>query len=108
GVYMIYNLDLEAMASELDFDLEDVEMLVESFLETADESLEDMKIAIESNDMDGIFQSAHAIKGISANLTLNHISNIAKEIEMSARTSESIDFISKYQELSSVIKSIEG
>lgn len=105
---MGYNLDLERIAEELEFDLEDVEMLVESFLETATESLQTMKESIEANDLDGIFQSAHAIKGISANLMITNVSELAKNIESAARNGSFIDYTSKYQELKSIIDSIEG
>ena len=36
---MTNNLDLQKIADELDFDLEDVEMLLEVFVESAEESL---------------------------------------------------------------------
>ena len=103
---MSYNIDLQKIADELDFDLEDVEMLIEVFLEGANESLENLKNAIASNDLEQIFQSAHALKGSSANLTLINISNLAKEIEHEAKEGNSINYTIKYQELKSLIESI--
>ena len=44
---MSYTLDLQKIADELDFDLEDVEMLLEVFLEGANDSMNELKSAIE-------------------------------------------------------------
>ena len=105
---MSYNLDLEQIAQELDFDLEDVEMLIEVFLESAYENLDGLKAAIDSNNLQEIHHLGHAIKGSSANLTLMDISNIAKEIEQNAKEGNSIDYEKKYMELKTLIDGIES
>jgi len=96
---MKYDLDLEKIAQELDFDLEDVEMLLEVFLEGVKENLQILKTAIDSGDMETTFKTAHAIKGSAANLTLNEISKIAKEIELNARKESDIDYQDRYKKL---------
>lgn len=103
---MGYNLDLQQIADELEFDLEDVEMLLEVFLEGAFESLDALKNALDQNDLDGVFRAAHSIKGSAANLTLNDISELAKEIELNAREGASFNYKQKYEELEQLIKSI--
>jgi len=105
---MNYNLDIQKIADELDFDLEDVEMLLEVFLEGAEESLENLKNAIDTNDFDEIFNTAHAIKGSSANLTLMDISNLAKDIETNAREKNAINYLEKYELLKIMIFSIQS
>ncbi|MEA3552934.1 MAG: Hpt domain-containing protein, partial [Campylobacterota bacterium] len=92
----------------LDFDLEDVEMLMEVFLESAKENIDLLKVAVESNNLDDIYHISHAIKGSSANLTLMDISNIAKDMEHNSREKNSINYIDKYTELKSLINSIEA
>ncbi len=104
---MGYNLDIKAIADTLDFDIEDVEMLLEAFLESSQQTLIEMKNAIDQNDLESIFSSAHAIKGISANLTLNNISEIAKDLEFNAREGNEMDYISGYEKLKSLIEAIK-
>ncbi len=103
---MDYNIDLQEIADELDFDLEDIEMLMEVFLEGAKESLESLKMAIDNNDLEQIFQSAHALKGSAANLTLMDISNLAKQIESEARAGNDMDYVNQAKILEDMISNI--
>ena len=82
---------LQKIADELEFDLEDVQMLMAVFIESAKESLLALRVGIDNSDYDMIFQSAHTIKGSAANLTLFEISNLAKSIESDARELGEID-----------------
>jgi len=100
------NIDLQKIADHLDFDLEDVVMLIEVFKEGAIESLKTMEKAIESNDLDTVYKSAHSIKGSSANLTLNDISNIAKDIEINAKEAKEFNYQVSYNQLEKLIISI--
>ena len=104
---MEYNINLQQIADELDFDLEDVEMLIEVFLESANETMAELKQAIDSNDLEQVYQSSHAIKGSSANLTLMDISNIAKEMEHEAKAGNNLDYQGKFQELKQLIDNIQ-
>jgi len=103
---MSNTIDLQAIADELDFDLEDVEMLVDVFLESAKETMQELKDGIDSNELEKIFHSAHAIKGSAANLTFNEISDIAKIIEHEAREGNSIDYTESYKKLETLINDI--
>jgi HPt (histidine-containing phosphotransfer) domain-containing protein len=103
---MNYNLDIQKIADSLEFDLEDVQMLIEVFLESTNEILIRLKTAIENEDFESIHQEAHSIKGSAANLTLNDIAELAKEIELSARNSVSINYQEKYQKLEQLITNI--
>ncbi len=103
---MQYSIDLEKIAQELDFDLEDVEMLLEVFLEGTKENLQILKTAIDSGDMETTFKTAHAIKGSAANLTLNEISEIAKEIELNAIKESAMDYQDRYEKLHLLIDKI--
>ena len=101
-----YNLDMQKIADTLEFDLEDVEMLVGVFLSTANDSLVELKRSIELNDKESIMRIAHSIKGSAANLTLIDISEVAKEIETGARSSLELNYEEKYNNLEKLIKSI--
>jgi len=103
---MSYTVDLQKIADELDFDLEDIEMLMEVFLESSKDSLDELKGAIDSNDLETLFRSAHSIKGSAANLTLMEISDLAKEIEHSAKEQKDIDYQANYEKLKSLIEAL--
>lgn len=100
------NIDLNKIAEELDFDLEDVEMLMNLFLETSNENLNKMEIAIENNNLDDIYRLAHSIKGSAGTITLNNIYELSAFIENNARNSIQIDYKSKFIELKNLIESL--
>lgn len=100
-------LDLQKIADELEFDLEDVKMLIEVFIESVEESLTNLKEAITQDDFEMIYQSAHAIKGSAANLTLMDISELAKAIELEAKSKNKIDYQSSYNKLVEQIEYIK-
>ncbi len=50
--------------------------------------------------------TAHSIKGSAANILLTDISELAKEIELSAREEKDIDYLGKYNTLSKMIEDI--
>jgi len=104
---MSKNLDLQKIADELDFDLEDVEMLLEVFIESTDESLAQLKESVKTNNYEDMFNAAHAIKGSAANLTLNDISDLAKTIEINAKESNVFDYENLLEELIQKIENIK-
>ena len=105
---MKYAIDLQEIADYLDFDLEDVEMLIEVFLEGAYKNMQELKIAINMNNLQDIHKAAHAIKGSAANLTFANIADIAKEIEENAKKSNTVDYDKKYEELKVAIDDISA
>jgi len=105
---MGYTLDLQKIADELDFDLEDVEMLLEVFLESTNDSMNELKSAIEANDFELIYILAHAIKGSAANLTLKEIFDIALEMEQNARNKKIFDYQESYKKLEELLSAIEN
>ena len=104
---MNYNINLKEIVEKLDFDIEDVEMLLEVFLENAEISLLTLKKAIDQNDLEQIFKSAHAINGSAGNLTLREISDYAKNIEDSARERKSINYTQIFEKLKKSIEEIQ-
>jgi len=86
------SLDIQKIADELDFDLSDVEMLLDVFIETAEESLEVLNTAIITLNYDEIYNVSHSIKGSAANLKLAKISDLAKKLELAAASKEEIEY----------------
>lgn len=100
-------IDLQTIADELDFDLEDVQMLVEVFLSEAKKNLDNLKKAVDTNNLEDIFRYAHSIKGSASNLTLQEISNTAKEMEDSARKNTLFDYKTTFETLKQFIDNIK-
>ncbi|HIP03302.1 MAG TPA: Hpt domain-containing protein [Campylobacterales bacterium] len=92
-------MNMKLLAELLEFDLEDVEMLVDMFLTDTKESLENIESTIESNDFEQMKNIAHGIKGSALNLMLSEIAEVALEIEQSAKTKSSIDYHTLFQKL---------
>ncbi len=97
-------IDIEQLALELDFDVEDVEILIELFTENAQVSLANIEEAIETNDITTIKNEAHAIKGSAANLLLVDIQDIAREIENAAMQNSPINYLSHFSKLEEKIE----
>jgi PAS domain S-box-containing protein len=100
-------IDLQSIADELDFDLEDVQMLLSVFLESSTEELANMQVALQNGDLDTLYKSAHAIKGSAANLLLNDIAQIAKEIELNAKESNDYEYKAALDQLSHLISQLQ-
>jgi len=95
-------IDLNSIASQLGFELEDIQMLVEMFIDSSKQSLQEMESALTNNDLKQLSAHAHSIKGSAANLTLEEISDIALSIEESANNQSDFD----YQEAVSKLKKL--
>ena len=79
---MSQDINLQQIADNLGFELSDVEMLIDMFIEASNDSLDQMKTAIQENNFDDIVATSHAIKGSAANIMLDDIANLAQEIEL--------------------------
>lgn len=104
---MGYTIDLQKIADTLEFDLGDVEMLIEMFIEASTETLVSMQIACLNNDYTEISTTAHSIKGSASNLMLDDIVVVSQLLEHSACASEDIDYTSKYNELKILIDNLK-
>ena len=100
-------LDIQKIADELEFDLSDVEMLLDVFIETAEESLEVLDTAISTVNYSEICSASHSIKGSAANLKLLQVSELAKELEVAANTKKEIDYNKKLLQLVDEINKIK-
>jgi len=104
---MKFNVDIENLANEFGFEVEDVKMLLMNFLQVTNSYLLELSKAIESEDFEKIAQNAHSIKGSSANLRLKGVSLVAKEIELNAKINKKdFDYKSAYAKLKKEIENL--
>ncbi len=99
---MLVNRDL--IAEQLGFKRSDVDMLLAMFSKNAASSMQEMNAMIDDNNMQGIADAAHAIKGSAGNLKLDDIFNLAKTIELDAKAGEDVDYRSSYQQLKAMLE----
>jgi len=99
-------IDIERLATELDFDIEDVYVLVELFVENAQVSLANIEEAIEGNDIQTIQNEAHAIKGSAANLLLVDIQSMARDMETAALENRKINYLSLFTQIEESIEAL--
>jgi HPt (histidine-containing phosphotransfer) domain-containing protein len=78
-------MDLSTMAEKLGLDVPECEEILDLFIDTTVSDLDSLGRAIHDGDARLVVQSAHSIKGASANLGLVGISSAARDIEMKAR-----------------------
>ncbi|MEA3513666.1 MAG: Hpt domain-containing protein [Campylobacterota bacterium] len=103
---MEYNIDLQQIADELDFDFEDVEMLMEVYLDSTLENIDKLEKAIESNDFESIYQLGHSLKGSSSNLLFKDIASVAKDIEENGKNKIAIDYKEKFNLLKTLVSNL--
>lgn len=103
---MEYRINLHEIAEKLDFNLEDVETVVEAFLGGAKTSLKEMKSALNTHDYTLLSRAAHTIKGSAANIFLEEIVSLSKEIEKAAKEENETTLTQKIEILESLIQSI--
>lgn len=99
--------DLQHIADELEFELDEVEMLIDVFLESSKAELEKLKGALEKNDLSDLYRSSHAIKGSAANLLLKDIAQLAENIEQKARNEEAFEYKENILLLEKMIDSLK-
>ena len=92
-------IDIAQLAQKMDMDTEDAQLLMEMFMQSANDNMQKLYKAIEAGDFDTIRTEAHSIKGSAANLTLQEIYETAKEIESAASFKKEIDYRTLYNRL---------
>ncbi len=98
---------LEEVAKSLGLKVEIFKNIFKTFISTIDKDLEKLKISIENEDFDAIIIDAHKIKGASANLKINNVFEISKNIELSARENLQIDYKGEFNKLSSCVEDLK-
>ncbi|GAA5314912.1 MAG: hypothetical protein AseanaTS_01160 [Candidatus Pelagadaptatus aseana] len=60
-------------------------ILVEMFLKNIPPLMEELTAALSQGDLVVVSEKAHAIKGVAANLSVNHLMTLAAEVELQAK-----------------------
>jgi len=101
------HIDKDKIASLLGFKRSDFDMLLVMFSQNAAASLEEMQKMINEKDMQGIADASHAIAGSAGNLQLDDIYELSMTIELAAKKGENADYHLYYQQLKTLLDSIE-
>jgi len=89
-------VDMDQLAEKMDIEKEDAQMLMEMFMQSANENMHNLYQAILSGNFDEIRIQAHSIKGSAANLMLDNIYTVAKQLEDAATFRKDIDYKALY------------
>jgi PAS domain S-box-containing protein len=89
----------EDVADTLGVPVELVSELIEDFFNSSLEEIDKISDAIASDNLSDIEHYAHSIKGAAANLRLNPIADIAKQMEHSARNKEEASYMDMLKSL---------
>jgi len=100
-------MNLQQIADKLDFDLEDVQMLMDMFISDTLKSLSEVEQHIALNNKTELRNIAHGIKGSASNLMLEEVTQIALEIENLAKDVIEADYKSLFEDLKQNIKTLE-
>ena len=86
--------------------------VLDKFLETIDSYMDDLKKAIENNNLDEIRQHAHKVKGSMMTFYLDYMADILKKMEEDAKNQVNRDYLSDFnkvkKELENFKNSMEG
>ena len=82
-------LDIQEMATVIGLKAKHIPILIASFLEESEEIIARLEDAISAKDYDAINHNAHSIKGSAGNLRFNEIYEMAKNMEMAGKSSDS-------------------
>ena len=81
-------MDIEAAVEEFGGDRGFILGLTGEFISTARKQLQDIEQGLENGNFDAAKSNAHSIKGGSANLTANDLSQAAMMLEQAAKGSD--------------------
>jgi len=94
GIYMpiltvdYANINYEEMSKEIGVKPKHMPMLIGSFVEESAPAIEALSEAIVAHDFTSIASYAHSIKGSAGNLRFNEIYEMAKEMELAAKSAD--------------------
>ncbi len=100
-------IDKKQLAKELRFDEADVDILLSAFIESSQESLQNIKESIKSSDSKTVQVEAHAIKGSAGNLRLVGIQKMAYIIEEATKNNLKLDYDLVIKKIDRELKSIK-
>jgi HPt (histidine-containing phosphotransfer) domain-containing protein len=78
----------EYLKNEFEMDDEDVQEMMDVFVESMDEMLDEAKKQLEASDAAGLGETGHAIKGAAANVGATNISELGKAMETAGKAGD--------------------
>ncbi len=94
---------IERLGGDKDFLIE----LLNELIEQMDQSLPELKQAIEQNDYDNVRSIAHGLKGAAANLGADQIANAFYEMETMGKNQDLNTAMSKFEEILEMKESVK-
>ena len=85
-----------------------IDELVDTFLEDAPKLLKDMKAALQANDADAFRRAAHTLKSNSATFGADHLSALARDMELLAKEHRLPEAESRLQPLEQALQSVSA
>lgn len=85
-----------------------IDELVDTFLEDAPKLLKDMKAALQANDADAFRRAAHTLKSNGATFGADHLSAIARDMELLAKEHRLPEAESRLQPLEQALQSVSA
>jgi histidine phosphotransfer protein HptB len=101
-------MDFKDLASNLGFDEEDFNELIEIFTATSFSDVEKINSGLEENNTANVSQAAHSIKGAAGNLGFQKIASLSKDIEMTAKAGNIQGVKEKVSTIVQELKKIES
>ncbi len=103
---MSHTLSKQVLIDKFGFDEEDIIMLFSVFQKSAKDNLFKLDIAIQENDFNSIYMSAHNLKGSSGNMCLDEVYEISKKIEEASRKKIEMDYRQMFIEIDHIFKNL--
>lgn len=100
-------IDLKQLQNDFAFSKGLFERLLKIFVDNYPKYMQNLQDAIEEKNYKNIYQWAHTLKGSAANLKLELVKDLSKELEDAGSKEESIDYETKFEELLSILKLID-
>ncbi len=101
-------IDIDYISNVLGFEVEDMIMLIEMFIESSDDAISSLYRAIDDSNFEEIAKNAHTIKGSAANLNLESISQIAEKIEHLAKKGVEDNYRAMVEALDEELNSVKS
>ncbi len=99
-------MNIKELAANLGLEEDEYRELIDLFAMTGTADFDKIRTAMDQGDSDGIMRSAHTIKGASANLGLEEVSETARYIELHAGDHPSDELRQAVQTLKTQIDAI--
>ena len=96
-------MDRDKLTVKLGFKRSAIDILINIFKKNTNVLLKEMHAMIKQNNIQGIADAAHAIKGSAGNLKMGKIFELSKNIEIIATTMKNEEYKVHYIQLNKII-----